>query len=216
MHLALRIFLSALFALTVFFSEAQNAENWKLKSDKNGVKVYYRSTGDVHEIKLLYRMKARMSNLMHLLNDVDTYPTWGYKITESHLVRLVSDNEMFYYTLIDFPWPLSDRDMVMHTKMTQNPETRVIISQSKAVKGMVPLKKGVVRITDARTNWRITPAGAGFVDIEYQLYSHPGGNLPDWAVNMALDYGPKESLKNIENMLKDPKYAKLRVAHIID
>lgn len=216
MHLALRIFLSALFALTAFFSEAQNAESWKLKSDKNSVKVYYRSTGDVHEIKLLYRMKARMSNLMHLLNDVDTYPIWGYKITEAHQVRHVSDNEMYYYTLIDFPWPLSDRDMVMHTKMTQDPETRVIISQSKAVKGMVPPKKGVVRITDARTNWRIMPAGAGFVDIEYQLYSHPGGNLPDWAINMALDYGPKESLKNIENMLKDPKYAKLRVAHIMD
>ncbi|MFN4079325.1 MAG: START domain-containing protein [Saprospiraceae bacterium] len=216
MKLSARFLLSAFATLITLCAQAQNAENWKLKSDKNGVKVYYRSTGDVHEIKLTYRMKARMSNLMHVLNEVDNYPTWGYKVTESHLVKKVSDNEMYYYTLIDFPWPLSDRDMVMHSVMTQDPTTRVVHSKSKAVRGMVPHKKGVVRITEASTNWRIAPAGAGFVDIEYQLYSHPGGNLPDWAVNMALDYGPKESLKNIENMLKDPKYAKLRVAHIVD
>lgn len=111
MYNSLRLLFSAFLPLLAFCLQAQNTEDWKLKSDKNGVKVYYRSTGDVHEIKLRYRMKARMSNLMHVLNEVETYPVWGYKVAESHLVKKVSDNEMYYYTLIDFPWPLSDRDM---------------------------------------------------------------------------------------------------------
>ncbi|MBK8922208.1 MAG: hypothetical protein IPM81_12020 [Saprospirales bacterium] len=45
-------------------------------------------------------------------------------------------------------------------------------------------------------------------------YSDPGGNLPDWAINLAIDVGPRETIKRMREILKDPLYQNAKLAHI--
>ncbi len=52
--------------------------------------------------------------------------------------------------------------------------------------------------------------------MEYYIYSDPGGSLPDWLVNMALDVGPRETIKNIRGFVQQEKYKTAKVAYLKD
>jgi hypothetical protein len=203
--------------LACFFPAALfSQEEWSLKNEKEGVKVYYKKTSNIHEIKLITSIKVPLSGLIQLFSEVELYPNWGYKILESRLIKKVSETEMYYYSRIDFPWPMSDRDLIMHTKLEQDPTTKRIKATSTAVPDMLPEVQDVVRIRQASTQWNLFPGTSGWLYIEYYIYSSPGGNIPDWLVNMAIDVGPRETIKNIRNIVQQAKYQSAKLAHIRD
>lgn len=193
---------------------AQNTDGWVFKNEKNGVKVYYKKTSDVHEIKMVTSMKATLPGIVQLLNEVENYPAWGYKIAEAKLLKRASDKEFYYYSKIDFPWPLSDRDIVLQTKVEQDSVTKRVTSTSYAKPVYLPENKDVVRIKTTTTRWTVVPGTGGWQYIEYYIYSDPAGNIPDWLVNMAIDVGPLETLSRMRKMLQQPKYQSAKLAYI--
>ncbi len=207
---------AAILAMFSHLAAAQSNDGWVFKNEKEAVKVYLRRTTDVHEIKLVTSLKAPLSGLVQLLSEVEHYPDWGYKVVESRLIRRVSDHECYYYSRIDFPWPLNDRDIVMHSYLKQDPNTRAITAISEAAPDLVPEVKDVVRMRNAHTQWTLIPGAGGWVYMEYYIYSNPGGNIPDWLVNMAVDAGPRETVKNMRSLLQQPRYQNAKLAHIKD
>ncbi len=201
-------------ALFVFNAPAQTNDGWELKTEKNGVKVYYRKTTEVYELKLITSIKVPLSGIVTLFDAVDEYSVWGYKVAEARLLKRVSPTEMYYYSRIDFPWPLSDRDVVLHTKLEQNAHNNTVTSTSVAVSGWVPEAKDVVRLKKANTKWTLVPGTGGWLYVEYYLNSDPAGNIPDWVINMALDVGPRETIKRMKTILKNPAYQNTKLAHI--
>lgn len=200
--------------LLAFAASAQPKGGWTLKNQKDGIKVFYRKTSDVHELKLTTSFKVPLSGIVHLLDDVDKYTVWGYKISEARLIKRLSPTETIYYSRIDFPWPMSDRDVVLHTTVAQDSHSNTVTSSSVAVSGWVPEVKDVIRLTKANTRWTVIPGSGGWMYVEYYLYSDPGGSLPDWAINLAIDVGPRETIKRMREILKDPFYQNAKLAHI--
>ncbi|MBL7802705.1 MAG: hypothetical protein JNL02_03145 [Saprospiraceae bacterium] len=208
------LFLVGAFLSFAVSSLAQSNDGWVFKNEKEAVKVYIRKTSDVHELKLVTSLKAPLSGMVQLLSEVDQYPVWGYKVAEARVVRRVNDQECYYYSRLDFPWPMNDRDIVMHSVVKQDPNTRAISATSQAMTGMVPEVKDVIRIRSCHSKWTIIPGAGGWLYVEYYIYSDPGGSLPDWLVNMAIDSGPRETIKNIRQMLQQPKYQSAKLAYI--
>ena len=210
----LTILFAALLSPTFFF--AQNTDGWVYKNEKEGVKVYYRKTSDVYELKLITSLKVSLSGLVTLLSEVENYPKWGYKVAESRELKRISDFETYYYSRLDFPWPLDDRDIVVRSKVVQDALTRKVTATSIAQTNYLPDNKGVVRMTNAHTSWTLLPGPGGWTYVEYYIYSDPGGSLPDWMVNMALDVGPRETIKNIRSFVRQEKYQTVKLAHLKD
>ena len=208
-------FLLLLTGLSISTGIAQE-KKWELKSNKEGVKLYLHNTGGIYEVKLVTSIKTSLSGLLKLFNEVDRYSQWGYKIGEARLIRRISPTEMIYYVRLDFPWPVSDRDLVIHSTLEQNPKTKVVTTKSVAEPWHVPRKKDVIRMTDAYTSWKLFPNDSGWLYIEYYIYSDPGGYIPDWLVNMAVDVGPVETIKSMRKILKEPQYQNAKLAHIKD
>lgn len=215
MHFPLRSGLS--FLLVWLFNaglNAQNTDGWVFKNEKDGIKVYYKKTSDVHEVKMVTSIKATLTGMAKLLNEVEHYTEWGYKVSEANLVKRVNEKEFYYYCKLDFPWPLNDRDLVLQTKVEQDSVSRRITSSSWARPDLQPEKTDVVRIKTARTRWSVLPGAGGWLYVEYYIYSDPGGNLPDWLVNMAIDMGPRETINTMRTMLQKPEYRTAKLAYI--
>lgn len=206
----------AIFALLLIpaFAFAQSTDGWIFKNEKNGIKVYYRKTSDVYELKLITSIQSSMAGLVLLLSDVENYPQWGYKITEAEFIRKYSETESVYRSRFDFPWPLDDRDIVMHNKVQQDPVSGKVTATSTATPAMASEQPDAVRIRDAKTVWTIYPGTGGWLYVEYYVYSNPGGNLPDWLVNMALDVGPRETIQHIRQHVSHPRYQAARLSFI--
>lgn len=203
----------------LFFSTstfAQKAGKWHLKKNKKDLKVYVRESPDspFKELKMIFTVEATMSAIVELLQDVDAIPDWVYKCPEAYTITRINDNEEIYYNLIDFPWPLDDRDVVVKNTLVQDPVSKVIRSESFVSSGHVAEKPGIVRIEKLHLWWEFTPKADGKVEVEYYLKSDPGGYLPAWIVNMAIDQGPSQTVKSFRKILKEPKYKFARVDFI--
>lgn len=206
------LFFCILFSMLSTSVSAQ--KDWELKSDKDGIKVYYKKTTSVHEVKLVTSIQSSLSGIIQLFSEVDNYPRWGYKVTSAKLLKKVSDHEMYYHSKFDFPWPMDDRDAVMHTKLEQDAKTKTIYSISTAAPKFVPEEKNYLRMTNSNTKWTIIPGNNGWLYVEYYIYSSPGGTIPDWLVNMAIDVGPRETIKNMKTILTQPTYKNAKLAYI--
>lgn len=193
---------------------AQSSDGWTLKNDKEGIKVYYKKTSDIHEVKLVTSIQTSLSGIIQLFSEVENYPKWGYKVTSSKLLKKVNDKEMYYQSKLDFPWPMDDRDVVMHTKLVQDEKTKAIYSTSTSAPAFIPAEKDYLRIVTSNTKWTLIPGPGGWVYVEYYIYSNPGGSIPEWLVNMAIDVGPRETVKNLKTMLNYPQYKNAKLAFI--
>ncbi len=217
----MRLLLLPLFFL--FFAEkpapnALNNENpWVFKHEKSGIRVFYRDPGTgVYELRLTTKVPGTLHSIAALLTDVEAYPKWVYKTSEAWRVRTTSANEMYYYVVSDFPWPMDDRDVVVVSRIHQDKNSKALISSSSAVPGQIDLRKNCVRMPITDTKWICKKTADGHVEIEYTLKSDPGGALPDWLVNMALDFGPVETMKSFKKMVAEPKYRDATVDYVED
>jgi hypothetical protein len=206
------LFTSLLLSSVSLFSQG----DWIFKSEKEGIKVYYKKTSDVHEIKLVTSLKASLSGILLLLGEVEHYPDWGYKVSSSKLLKKVSDTEMYYHSKFDFPWPLEDRDIIMHSTLEQDPVSRKVVARSYARPSYLETSKSCIRIQEAQTSWTLIPGPGGWLYVEYFVHSHPGGSLPDWLINTSLEVGPVETIKGIRDRLQMPQYQTAKLAHIKD
>ncbi|MDO8969217.1 MAG: START domain-containing protein [Saprospiraceae bacterium] len=210
----LPLFIAVLFSPVFLFS--QNSTDWVFKNEKEGVKVYYRKTSEIHELKLVTSLKVSLSGLVTLLSEVENYPKWGYKVSESRELKKVSANETYYYSKLDFPWPLDDRDVVVRSSIVQDPVSRRVTATSISYPDYLPSNKGVIRMRNAKTTWTLVPGQGGWTYVEYFISSDPGGSLPDWLVNMAIDVGPRETIKNMRSFVRQDKYQTAKLAYLKD
>ncbi len=193
-----------------------SATKWELKKDQNGIKVYYRDSDQsaIKELRIVTEIDASLSAIMALLYDVDMYTEWVYTCSKSYVAKRVDEQELYYYSKMDFPWPLSDRDLIAHSTIKQDDKTGKVISTTKAAPAFLPEEEGVVRLQTMQVRWELTPKTDGTVHVEYYLYSDPGGNIPDWVVNLGLDRGPVQSLLSFQELLQQEKYSNARLAFI--
>ncbi|MEL6720921.1 MAG: START domain-containing protein, partial [Bacteroidota bacterium] len=116
----------------------------------------------------------------------------------------------------DFPLPMWDRDFIVHSTIHQDPKTGVIVTNSVAKANYKPAKKDMIRIEEMSIRWELTPLESGSVKVGYYLKSNPGGNIPAWAINMALDRGPIQSINNLKKLIKQEKYQLAKLDFIDD
>jgi len=182
--------------------------DWKLSTEKDGVKIFTLKVPDskFKAIKVECEIDATQSQLVALLMDVNTSAEWVYHTKSCEIIKQVSPSEIYYYSEVNLPWPASNRDFVAHLTVSQNPETKVVEIDGPAVNGMVPEKKGIVRINNSTGKWTITPDGLDKVKVEYTLHVEPGGNIPAWMANMFATEGPLQIFKKMKVQVQKPAY----------
>ncbi len=211
--------LLSFFLIFLFFLPSSGPdEEWELRKDKNGIKVFTRNseTSKIKELRMTLKTDASLSNIISLLNDTEGYEDWAYRFEESKTLAHLTPTKSVYYGLVDFPWPLADRDIVATSEVHQDPTSRIVTVTTRALDEYpdAPLKKGVVRITEHFNQWRFEPRADGYVYIDYVLQSNPAGSIPTWAINMALDQGSSQSMELFLEKLPDEKYRNAEVPFI--
>jgi len=171
-------------------------EKWKLIDNSDGMKIYTREYegSNFKELKISFTINAPLSSIVSVLDEIDKYPQWIYTCTESKVIEPKVDGKSTYYVLMDLPWPVSDRDMVLKSKMVQDPITLEISVDSKAISGEVAEKKDVIRILKNNISWRMKPISKNQTHIDYYVKSKPSGSVPSWLGNMTVDLGPKKTM----------------------
>lgn len=200
---------------SVLIPKAQ--EDWKLKLDKEGIKIYTRSHTDskIRALKVVCTVEARLSQMAAVLLDIKTQDEWFYH-TKSTLLLQVSPFELYYYAELSFPMPFSNRDFIEHIKVSQNAVTKIVTMDVQNVPSYIPHKTGIVRVVQSDCKWVVTPEGKNSATIEFILFANPAGSIPAWLVNMFSLYGPFDTFKKLKLQLKKPCYLNITLPFITD
>lgn len=207
----------SLFLLLLFaYLPGTAQQNWVLKTEKDGIRVYSRpgEHSKFDELKAELTVKSTLSSVAALILDIPSYANWSFNTKMSYVLKQVSPSELYFYTQINSPWPASDRDLAVHLRISQDPQSKVMTIREESVPDLIPPKKNIVRVPLSREVWTVTPIGPGTLKIEYQLEIDPGDSAPAWLVNMFATKGPHETFTNLREQVQLPQYGHANVPFI--
>ena len=205
-----------LWLFTAFSGTSQN--NWALKDEKEGIRIYSRNNQNskFNELKVELLLKAKLTDLAAIILDIENHFKWSYNTKTSHVLKRISNSELIFYKIINAPWPASDRDLVVHLRIKQEPHTRVMTIREENVPDYLPPKKNIVRVPLSKEIWTVTPVDKKTLKIEYYLEVDPGENAPAWLINIFATKGPFETFKSLRLQIQQPQYQAATIPFILN
>jgi hypothetical protein len=210
---------------TVLFSSSLEAQStWQLTKQKEGIQVYVRDNPN-SPLKvfrgIITLSDTKLNPLVAVLEDVKAMPKLLHNCQSANTIKKDGNTSSTIYVVTKMPWPVKNRDSIVHSVMTQDKKTRKVLIKMQSRSKAVPLKKGMVRVQTLSGYWEFMPviiAGkdSGKIKVTYELSLDPGGNLPKWMVNvLAVDF-PFNTLRNLRKLVQKPVYRDAKRPYIID
>jgi hypothetical protein len=198
----LRFFLILFVALVPALSFCQY--NWKLEKDKDGIKVYTSNVAksSFKAVKVECNFTGNYAKLIAVLSNVSKFKEWVFHNKSAVLLKQTSPHDLIYYAETSMPFPLSNRDVVIHLNIRTDSLPKFLLISGTTVSDMVPNIPTKVRVPKFASSWKITMPSATTLHIDYVVELDPGGSIPAWAVNMMAEKGPFGSFSKLGERLR--------------
>ena len=190
-------------------------DNWQLKKDEDGIKVFTASTpnSNFKSIKVECSVKAKAAQLVAFLMDISAQHDWVYNNKNTSLLKKIGANEMIFYSEVSVPWPCTNRDYISHITITQ-PTDKLVTIDAHSEPDLLPAKEGKVRVKNSKAHWDVTRLGNELLQIVYTVQFDPAGSIPAWLTNMFVTKGPFETFQKLREGVSKPAYANATVDFI--
>ncbi|MGE8524269.1 MAG: START domain-containing protein [Acinetobacter pseudolwoffii] len=178
----------------------------KLSIDKNNIKVwtYQNQQNPVFLYKAETTYHAPIENAVSLILDIEQAVQWvPYMGSIKVLSRDDKKGEFTLYMVLDFPFPLKDRDLIVQGKMIKQPNGQISI-KNKAIQTGYPLNPNYVRLTDYQGDWTFQKLANNQVKVSTYGYANPEGSIPLTFVNMFVQQQPYQMLQKMKAELAKP------------
>jgi hypothetical protein len=192
--------------------------NCELRKDQDSIKVYTCSKDEskFKSIKASFEVNATAPELAAMVMDIAGYNEWQYKTINPKILKWINKQELIYYVEIVAPWPVSNRDLIVHLKIEQDPLTKRMVFTANGLPDYIPVKEGITRVPMSKSTWIVVPVSANKMRVEYSMNIDPSGSVPAWMVNMVSAEGPFESFYTLKNKIKERNYTKADAPFIVD
>lgn len=196
------------------------AADWELAKDdtKNGIQVFTRviEGSPLKEFRGVAKVPASITGAMALVNNHAAGPEWIQDCKELKTLERPSATESIFYMVTAAPWPVKDRDSVIKSTMSQDPETLVSRYDMVIKNDVMDKQKGRIRITEMHGSWVFTPVDKNTTEITYQAHADPAGSLPNWLVNSLVVDMPYTTLKNMQTKVLEEQYQNAVMDNVVN
>ena len=214
----MRLFIVLLLSSLFSFSAYSETSAWELQKEEKAInlKIYTRQIegSNLKEFKAEMLVKAQLTTIAALLLDGQSAPKWIHLCEKFEVVEQIDELTAIVYFINGAPWPVSDRDAVVMTAISQDPESLVLKAEMNVVNDLLPENSDYVRIPHMKGFWLFEPKVADQILVTYQVHANPGGSLPDWLANSVVVDTPYYTMRNMVEMLKLKKYQQIDVLSI--
>ena len=185
--------------------------DWTPVLNEKGIKGYSRSVAgsDILEFRSTVVIPARIELIGEILRDVEGLKRTSKSCQEVRIIEYQDRNNYTFYVAYSFPFPLTDRDVVIKVTTTYDFALGRALSDLRAVATpKLPPRKGYVRITDMRAQFVFEYLGRERTGIVYTSRTDPGGHIPDFLVNYSNKRALLSSAEDLRAATLKPEYQK--------
>ncbi|MBN2790778.1 MAG: hypothetical protein JXR69_11355 [Candidatus Delongbacteria bacterium] len=184
-------------ALFIFITSLLFSETWELKKSTDYYKAY--TKGDRTKT---YRIESNFSlNPDEIFNFLTSFDKFHkiYNNIESIEILYKNDSTVIHYSVMDSPWPVSNRDLI--TRIDFKKVDGTYIMKSCAADEMnIPVKNDLVRISEFNEKIIIRPDGSNRSELIIEGKIGFGGNIPQWLQSAALLSGPITTMDKLKEI----------------
>jgi hypothetical protein len=178
----------------------------ELKRENKDLKVYTCASGDnklnVLRAELILE-NTTLRELLDFVTDIKNYVNWQYNTTETMILKK-DDRSIVFRAVVEAPWPLSSREMIMEITSVLDTARQVLTIDSHHVDYEYPETKDLIRVPYSVGTWHVSSL-KNSLKVTYSLHIDPGGSVPAWLVNIAMADGPYYSLMKLKEAVKQKR-----------
>lgn len=177
-------------------------EPWQVWRQDTELKVSYRTSqyNDLLEIKAQAQVASSLAGFMYFLEDIALLPVWLDNAESAKIINQITANENIFITRFKGLWPVSAREMVVHSHYWQNDNLSVEIAVKDASDSIIATKN-TIRMQVLKAHWLVVPTKTSQIEISYQFIVDPKGNIPQWLIKPMTLNGIWTTLNNIREQL---------------
>ncbi|NND34983.1 MAG: hypothetical protein HKN76_20525 [Saprospiraceae bacterium] len=193
------LLVSLFIILTSFAPEHSFEDTWATVRNTEAIQVFAKKNSiGFKDIRIEASIQVPLSDFIQFINDVKKYPQWVFKCNDARQL-LDRDSVLQYWIVSDFPFPFRDREIkVISNFAVENNTFRSVSRADSSFEG----GPGRIVIRDFSSQWLVKELNPGEIKIEYEVSTNPGGSIPAWLANMAVDIGPYKTMVNLKNALE--------------
>jgi hypothetical protein len=189
--------------------EFELIEDWRLEKSVEGVTLQSAAVkgSNFRASRVEAMMRGSLNTMLTIQRNPSRFPDWIDGVKES---RLIDQGENFYvtHTIAPAPWPVKDRDSVVRSVVSQDPDTLAVTVRFHSEGDDIPPSKGCERVRSVKGFWFFMPRENGQLHVVYQNHVEPGGSIPAMLANrFALDV-PFNTVRALAKEIQKPMYAK--------
>ena len=104
------------------------ADGWEKLTEDDGVVVSRKAVPgrSLPIFRGIVTYKESIYDVLAVLDDVALRTKWVHRCIESKMLKKVSDFSRIIYNRTDAPWPVSDRDVVVQSKVIVDPKRQTV------------------------------------------------------------------------------------------
>lgn len=178
--------------------------NCELKKEKDNIKIYGCPVegSALNAIRVEFEVNSTVEKYIPIVLDVTHYHEWRYREFNHKVLKIISDHEIIYYARVGTPFPLSDRDLVLHLTLNRDSVTKILTAKIESMPDYIPPVDGVVRVPSSLSTMTLTPLSESKLKVNCLVRINPGGQVPAWVINMFSTQGPYETFKNLREKME--------------
>jgi hypothetical protein len=193
-------------SLTSFRIHPPQDDQWVYEREKKGIKVFTKKNkwSKLRDCRATMTVSITPEQMLKVLTDFEHYD-WMPRCKKSRVVARLSDSEFIVYQVYTAPWPVKDRDCVIHYKIDRDPKNGSILITEASEPKYVRESSEYVRIEQLVATWKLIPDGNGGTQVVNEYSTNPGGNIPDWLVNTQSVESPLATFENLQQKTTSKK-----------
>ncbi len=179
-------------------AEAGGPAKWEKVSSSDGVRVFRKQVPGTN----VMAFRGEMTTNLHIGKLVTAYANtnlrrdWVDRWHSDAELEVRSKTERIFWIRFGLPWPVSDRDYVLHLKAGFNHAKREFTARLNSVNHVrKPKQSCCVRGKAFGTYYRFTALpGTNRTRVFVEVHTDPRGMLPGWLVNIIQKDWPRKTL----------------------
>ena len=187
-------------SLTALWTSGAEAGEWERISNEDGIQVSVQEIEgrELPIFKGVALINARLLDVLAVLTDTPRRTEWVHKCIDSRILKQIDELNRIVYNRTEAPWPVSDRDVVVHSRSKVNFEkNEIYIGFKNTRKENFPEIDGVVRIPRIKGFYLLQGIDNERTRVTYQIDADPGGSLPTWLSKLTSQKLPRETLTGL-------------------
>jgi len=201
--------LLATLAILTTNTQASEAPQWRSWKQSNELSVVYRESQykGLIEIKAQAKLNSTLAGFIYFIEDLKHIANWLDNAESAEIIQQITATENIFMTRFHGIWPVSPREMLIHSRFWQNKDLSIEIAVTDASNTMEKSKKAI-RMKVHSAHWKIVPTSADSIEITYQFIVDPNGNIPQWLTKPMTLNGIWTTLNNMKEQLPISKWQK--------